>query len=329
MTIALRERNCGLRLDLHVNHVLSTNLLPSGIFAALIARAAAAAPSGTRVSQSIRPKRRADVWHYHRPNLEWRLRPRSVVTIHHDLRDDRGWLRLKYLLPRYREALVIHCLNAMQVSILAEHGISQTCMIPHGVDRRLFPVPARPRKWGGGRLRLGLVSRRYASEVKGEGLFKALLTHLDPTRVSFTFVGDGRAQDAKLCETSGFTAEHWDRLPYRLMPEIYATIDALFTPSRFEGGPLSLPEALGSAIPAICMPVGMCRDFVEDGRNGMLLSGCAGEDGARIMALLDGGGRGIDALNEGAFAGADKIPAWEDVMALWHRLYIHALARGR
>jgi glycosyltransferase involved in cell wall biosynthesis len=323
MTTGLQPQTCEWQSQpgLHINHVLSTSLLSSSVFARLIARAAAAAPCRTRISQSPRPDRRAHLWHYHRPNLEWRLQPRSVVTVHHDLADDRGWLRLKYFLPRYREASAIHCLNVIQATLLAERGIFHTHIIPHGVDRRLFPVPARGRQWAGDRLRLGIVSQRYASEVKGEGLLRVLLAHLDPAHVSFTLVGRGRGRDAELCKANGFEAEHWEQVPYRLMPEIYASIDALLIPSQFEGGPASLPEALGSGIPVICMPVGMCPDLVEDGRNGIMLLGSPAADGMRIMALLDGGGRGIHALNTGAFAGAGGIPAWEDVMAQWYRLY--------
>src|SRR5579871_534802 len=167
---------------LHVNHVLSTGLLESSIFDHLIDRASGAAPTRVRMTRSVRPDRRADVWHYHRPNLEGRLRPRSVVTVHHDLRDDRGWLAARYFLPRYREAAIIHCLNTAQRTLLAQNGLSQTRVIPHGVDRRVFPIPERPRQTSSDRLRLGLVSKRYPSGFKGERLFVALLAELDPRR---------------------------------------------------------------------------------------------------------------------------------------------------
>src|SRR6185437_6469641 len=109
----------------------SSGLVGSTIFDHLIDRAAAAAPCGVKVTRSQRPDRGADVWHYHRPNLEWRLRPRSVVSVHHDPADDRQWLGLKFFLPRYREAAVVHCLNTGQSRVLAEHGIDQLRVIPH------------------------------------------------------------------------------------------------------------------------------------------------------------------------------------------------------
>jgi glycosyltransferase involved in cell wall biosynthesis len=313
---------------LHVNHVLSTGLLTSRIFADLIGRAAAAAPPAARITLSDRPDRRADVWHYHRANLEWRLLPRSVVTVHHDLRDDRAWLSLRSFLARYREAFAVHCLNTTQAAILVEHGVTYVHVIPHGIDRRVLPLPREPRPASGGRLRLGICSRRYPSGIKGEDRFAAMLTHLDPARVSFVLVGEGRSPDAREARERGFDVAHWERLPYPLMAEIYQRIDALLILSSFEGGPASLPEALGSGVPVLCTPVGMCPDFVRDGANGLFLTGGAAADGERIMALLDAGGRGMSTLNEGAFAAASAIPSWEDVMARWHLLYRNAALSG-
>ncbi|HEV2336097.1 MAG TPA: glycosyltransferase family 4 protein [Stellaceae bacterium] len=306
---------------LHVNHVLSTCLLTSRIFADLIDRAAATAPPATRITSSDRPDRRADVWHYHRPNLEWRLLPRSVVTVHHDLRDERAWMTMRSFLARYREAAAVHCLNRTQAAILAEHGIAPARVIPHGVDRRVLPVPTEPRRVSGSRLCLGICSRRHPSGIKGEDRFLALLGHLDPTRISFVLVGGGRGPDAREARAKGFDVAHWERLPYPLMAEIYRRIDALLILSSFEGGPASLPEALGSGVPVICTDVGMCPDFVRDGVNGLVLTGRPSVDGARIMALLDADGRGLRVLNDGAFAAAPTIPSWEEVMAEWHQLY--------
>jgi glycosyltransferase involved in cell wall biosynthesis len=244
-----------------------------------------------------------------------------VATVHYDLRDDRGWLALRYGLPRYREAAAIHCLNQFQKSVLEAHGIGRAEIIPHGVDRRLFPVPARPRRWPGERLRLGFFSRRYARGMKGESLFQALLTQLDPHRVAFVLVGDGREEEARLVREKGFPVQCWGRLPYLLMPEVYDGIDALLILSPFEGGPASLPEALGSGVPVFSLPVGMCPEFVQDEANGLILSGRPEADGPRILSQGDNAGAGIARLNDGAFAAAARIPSWETVMTRWYGLY--------
>lgn len=305
----------------HVDHVLSTRVMHSAIFADLIGRAVSAAPSGRRVTCSVRPDPRADIHHYHRPNLERRLRARSVVTVHHDPRETEPWLALPTFLPRYREARLVHCLNSTQRAVLAEHGIAQVEVVPHGVDRSLFPIPAAPRRVPEGRLRLGIVSRRYARGVKGEALLAALLPHLDPARIEFVLAGRGRWQDSRLIRDAGFTVETFEQLPYRLLPAVYARIDALLILSRFEGGPASLPEALGSGIPVLSTRVGMCADLIRDGENGFLLEGRPQLDGERIASLAAGDRSGLAALARGAFAGAAAIPSWDHVLARLHGCY--------
>ena len=101
-----------------VNHVLSSSSLESTILDDLIRRFAAEAPDDIRIVRSVRPIDGADVYHYHRANRECRLKPGSVVTVHHDLDDPMGWLALGDFLPRYREAAFVVCLNGGQAARL-------------------------------------------------------------------------------------------------------------------------------------------------------------------------------------------------------------------
>lgn len=305
-----------------IDHVLSTALLRSAIFDALVARSVAAAPEGWTVTCSIRPQAGAAVHHYHRPNLEWRLRPRAVVTVHHDLRDNEGWLALRSFLPRYREAAAVHCLNSTQRAFLAERGIAHTHVIPHGVDRAVFPLPAAARQpVREGRMTLGLASRRYGRGVKGEALLMGLLDHLDPARVDFVLIGEDRWRDAADLRRRGFAAEAFERPPYSLFGALYARMDLLLILSQHEGGPASLPEALGSGTPVAATPVGMVPDMVRDGANGLLLTRDPARDGARLMALLDNGAAGLRTLQDGAFASAAAVADWGTVMGALFTLY--------
>lgn len=312
-----------------INHILSTALLRSAIFDALIARVAAATPPDWAVRCTVRPQRGSTVFHYHRPNLEWRLRPNAVVTVHHDLRDEYGWLGLRSFLPRYREAAAVHCLNSQQQAHLAAEGITHTHVIPHGVDRAVFPVPTAPNApVHPGRLSLGIASRRYGRGVKGEALLIGLLDHLDPARVDFVLIGEDRWRDAVLLRQRGFAVEAFERPPYRLFGALYARMDLLLILSDFEGGPASLPEALGSATPVAATPVGMIPDLVRDGANGIVLERDPARDGARLMALLDDGGAGLDRLLNGAFATAEAVPSWDAVMARYFALYADVAGTG-
>lgn len=305
-----------------IDHVLSTKLLRSAIFDDITRRVADAAPEGIRVTRSTRPDKTARVHHYHRPNLERRLLPRSVVTVHHDLRESEAWLNVKSFLRRYREAHAVHCLNNTQAAYLHAQGIAATEVIPHGVDRTVFPVPnaaRHPRTEG--RLILGIASRRYARGVKGEALLEQLIAHLDPARVGFVLLGEDRWRTADLLRRHGFSTDTFERLPYRLFGQAYGGIDALLILSDFEGGPASLPEALGAGIPVFSTPVGRAPDDIRDGVNGLLLSRHPATDGARLMALLDTEAQGLRQLLAGAFTGAVQIPSWDDVLARYFTLY--------
>ncbi len=63
-----------------VNHVLSSYSLTSAIFDDLFRRLVSAAPDGITLNQTVRPDRRADLYHYHRPHRE--IRPARALGGH-------------------------------------------------------------------------------------------------------------------------------------------------------------------------------------------------------------------------------------------------------
>ncbi len=165
------------------------------------------------------------------------------------------------------------CLNIGQRNLLAEHGISRIEVIPHGIDRKVFPVPpaSRPVRTEGP-VRLGLVSRRYRG-IKGETRLEELFQHLD--RASFCLrlrwlrpVGGCRARAGRrVCRPA------MEALPYPLFGRLYEAMDVLLVLSDFEGGPACLPEALGAGVPVASRPVGMVPEWLRDGDNGLILEG--------------------------------------------------------
>lgn len=312
---------------LSVNHVLSSRTLPSGIFDDLYRRLVAAAPADLTLSCAVRPDRAAALRHYHRPHRERRLIGPAVATVHHDPRDAHPWLRLPDFLPRWRECVKVICLNAGQQALLADHGITATEVIPHGVDRRVLPPPPAPRPLPDGRVRLGLVSKRYARGVKGEDRLECLFAALDPARFAFVLAGEGRWRGAAAARAKGFVVECFEALPYRLFGALYDRMDVLLILSDFEGGPACLPEALGAGVPVAARPVGMVPDWLRDGDNGLVLDDATLVEQVAALADPDRLAR----LKAGAFAGAPAIPAWEDVLARQIALYravYHAVGGG-
>lgn len=307
--------------SIRVNHVLSTRATGSRIFDNIIHRFIRLAPDGFDVSLTVRPDKVASLHHHHRPHLERRLRPKSVVTVHHDIREAHFWLRPKSFFARYREAETVICLNRTQRALLAERGIHHTTVIPHGVDRAVLPVPPRPRTRREGPIRLGLFSQRYPRGVKGEALLHRLMAKLSPGLFAFTFVGRGRWQDAALARERGFETVCHETLPYRLFGRLYDSIDILLILSDFEGGPACLPEALGYGVPVICRPVGMCPDYMVDGVHGYMIDGDADAFAERLTEIARPGSRELDDLFSSVWARAGEIPSWEEIIDRHFGLY--------
>ncbi|MGB0571051.1 MAG: glycosyltransferase family 4 protein [Alphaproteobacteria bacterium] len=312
---------------LAVNHVLSTGLLDSIIFDDIIMRLASRAGARFEFHRSVSPLPKMDVYHYHRANRESRLKHPAVVTVHHDPDDPYFWLRLRRFLPRWREADVVICINNAHQRRLQAEGIQNTMVIPHGVDRSVLPVPGEPRRRRPGEpLRLGIVSRRHKRGFKGEDRMHALFDRLNPEHFAFTIVGADRDTEAVAAHRKGFEVSFHPRLPYGLFGALYGRIDMLVILSYWEAGPACLPEALGSGIPVATTGVGMAYDLVQDGINGILLTGDADCDAATLSDLAestDDMGR----LMDGAFATAGEIPSWDAIIARHFEVY-RALAEG-
>lgn len=220
---------------------------------------------------SVKPLSGALIRHYHRPNLESSLVRPAVVTVHHDLRETDDWLRFKNYEEQYRQADLIICLNTAQQAYLQELGIDHTVVIPHGFNPR-FLEPIRRDFAGERKIRIGVFSRRYPRKVKGEAYLQELLKHLDPDHFSFLLVGQDRGVEARFARLLGFEARSYEKIPYSVLCNAYRAIDLLLIPSRFEGGPANVPEAIATATPIFSSRVGMALDLLQDGINGYFLS---------------------------------------------------------
>lgn len=269
----------------------------------------------------------ADIYHYHRPQMEASLKPNSVVTVHHDLDDIDPFVRFDRFADRYREANTIVCLNSLQQKILSSRGYNNTVIIPHGYDENLFAkrkLAAFPSERN---VRIGLTSKRYPRRFKGEVLFYELLDRLPTDRFSFILIGEGRSKDALYMSNLGFDVECHEVMPYRLFPSAYEKMDALLMSSTFEGGPANIPEAVASGTPVICTKVGMVPDMIFDGRNGIHLTGDPEKDAGRIVDWAENRDGIFDVLATGANE-VHSAPAWSEVINRHFTLYRHILSQG-
>lgn len=120
--------------------------------------------------------------------------------------------------------------------LLKSHGITEIETITTGVDLNKFDV----------KLRVGVVGRTYHTGRKGEDLVKECM---DMGHIEFLFTGTGWPGPAR-------------HLGDDELPEFYRSLDVLLVPSRIEGGPVPLMEALAVGCPVIApSDIGFVAEF--------------------------------------------------------------------
>lgn len=228
----------------------------------------------------------AHIYHYHRPHLETELKPNSLVTVHHDLRDSDRWLSFEKFQPRYEQAKCIVCINSNQESYLNDVGITNTYLVPHGVTDN-FVTAARKRtiKPHGSKINLAVISKRYGRKVKGEAHLYELAKSLDNTKFRFTLVGGNRGSDYRYLTSLGFEVKLYEYFPYVMFPNLYNEVDILLMLSYFEGGPANIPEAVASGTPVFGRNVGLVSDYTTHQENGWYSTGDPREDAMFLNAL--------------------------------------------
>ncbi len=303
--------------SLVINHVMSQDI-QSGILDSFIHYLSEHSPDKHVVTLS--PMAVADVHHYHRPHLEKRLLKNSVTTVHHDLGENDPWLPLITFLARYKECQRVICLNQGQSTLLHEHRIKRTTVVPHGYHDEIFSSPKHRRPSDKPKLTLALISKRYGRRVKGESYFQELVKRLDPRFVDFILVGDGRQIEHQFLTHLGFDSRLYERLPYRVFGDLYRQVDVLLMLSLYEGGPANVPEAMASNVPVAGFPVGMVPDWIEDNENGLILSGNVDEDAARLMALVQDPDN-YQSLFLNTVARPLTLPSWRRVGKAYQSVY--------
>jgi len=271
---------------MRINFVMSSKV-ESKIFNAIINYFNKYLPKDKELYVSQYPLKNMDIYHYHRPNLEKELLSNSVVTVHHDLEDNDVWFHVERYIDRYKEANLVICLNHTQKEILkTKYGITNTIIIPHGVDKNIFSFKKRiyDKK---NKFSIGIVSKRYARRVKGEAYLYEVSKRLNPSLIKFILVGEGRTEDKIKLDNLGFEVKVYEELPYNLFNSLYHSINVLLVASLFEGGPANIPEAIYTGTPILGRKIAMIKDMLIEGGNGYFLTGDYNEDSQLINDLVN------------------------------------------
>lgn len=266
-----------------INHVMS-NMVYSKIFLDILNRFKNY--SRHTIVASEKPISNADVYHYHRINLEniENLCYPCICTVHHDLYDIDKTLSINLFIDKYLKMNSIVCLNRTQKTILEKYGCKNIKIIPHGYDQNIFVPNHKSQK---NKISILVISRRYGRGVKGEAYLKELLQYLDNSKISFTLVGEDRTKDYNYFLKFGFECNVHEKLPYKSFGSLYNSHDFLLVNSTFEGGPANVPEAIATGTPILATEVGMIPDILEDFNNGIVLSGNAYLDSIKLNSIFE------------------------------------------
>lgn len=307
-----------------INHVFSNNL-KSEIFNDFINYFLEYLPDGVVLESSVKSNilNQYDVYHYHRIHLEDidSIPPNSVATVHHCLTDTDSWLDLEKFIPRYKKLARVICLNSDQEKLLKKYNLKNTTIIPHGYNNKVLKKKELSKFNINTKIKLGVISTRYARRCKGEAYLLELMKKIDNRKFSFLFVGKYRQVDFEIAKELGFEAEFFPKIPYKIFQEIYNNIDFLLMISLFEGGPANIPEAMATATPIISSKIAMSRDLIQDKVNGLFISGNINEDLELFDDIANNKNDITNALYLQSQKGNEKLITWQEVVNRYNKLY--------
>jgi glycosyltransferase involved in cell wall biosynthesis len=115
--------------------------------------------------------------------------------------------------------------------------------------------------------------------------------------------------------------------PADRVPELLPALDVFVLPSRSEGMPAVVLEAMACALPVIATDVGAVREEVLDGVTGLVVGS---EDPTALAAALSSLAQDADARERMGRAGRERvIPLFSPERAVANRLRAWELALGR
>jgi glycosyltransferase involved in cell wall biosynthesis len=188
----------------------------------------------------------------------------------------------------YRNAdHVVAVSSAVRDLLVSDYGVAPDRVEVLLPTTTAEPVPSAARPAEGSPV-VGLVGRLV--QEKGVDVFlraAALVSAVVP-QAEFLVVGDGplrpdlehRAAVLGLSGSVTFTGYRSD------VSRLLAGLDVLAVPSRSDGSPLVVCEAMAAGVPVVASRVGGLPDLVEDGGSGLLVRPGEAEDLARALVSL-------------------------------------------
>jgi glycosyltransferase involved in cell wall biosynthesis len=166
-----------------------------------------------------------------------------------------------------RSAAVIVTTPALEAHVRSLIGPEKIVLIPNGVDLSLFQSTGNREKTDPSKI----VFTGRLTEQKNLTLLAESLSPLKD-RVSLSIVGDGplRGELEALFTDKGIDARFFGAVDHEKLPEIYAEASIFVLPSRIEGHPKALIEAMASGLACLASDVEGNNELIIHEQTGLL-----------------------------------------------------------
>jgi glycosyltransferase involved in cell wall biosynthesis len=224
--------------------------------------------------------------------------PVRIHTLHNIAQQEMGAgpsRRVRLLVFRYRIGSFVPVAIAEEVARTFEilYGYQNPALIPNGIPVQNFTPDSATRASVRESLRCEPSSvifihvGRFSYQKNHELLINAfarILSHAD-VPVELWLVGEGELLEAVQQQVRTLGIENRVRfLGVRSdIPDLLHAADVFVFPSRWEGNPLSVMEAMAAGLPVIATAVGGVPELVEDGVSGILVPN---EDRDALVAAM-------------------------------------------
>ena len=125
-------------------------------------------------------------------------------------------------------------------------------------------------------LSLGSIKKIKGSDVLLEAFFDLGEDYIKANNLRLIFVGDGvlRSILEKRTVKKGYDnyVKFFGKIPYKKVSDMYKIADVYVIPSKFEGMPISLLEAMFNGLPCIGSDVDGINNLIVHRKNGLLFS---------------------------------------------------------
>jgi glycosyltransferase involved in cell wall biosynthesis len=211
--------------------------------------------------------------------------------------------------------------------------------IPIGIDPHLFH-PQTPAARADARSELGLPQTAFVvgsfqkdgvgwgdglepKLIKGPDVLVAALAaaHARVPELHVLLSGPARGYVRSQLERMGIPYVHRLVERYQEIGRLYDALDAYVVPSRQEGGPKAVLEAMAAGVPLVSTGVGQAVDLIQDGENGWIVDVEDAEAIAARLVVIAEGGAELDRIRSSGLGIARansydaQLPLWRDFFA--------------